>query len=111
MRVVGVLREAGRDGARRSGAANHHAGVVDRLAPGVAGLDARAAVAHGSGERGLQRVIGGVRIGDDDVLHTEAADHVACAVELRVRRKAGARARVRHWESCSAASCSLAVPT
>ena len=75
-----------------------------RFAPGVAGLNAGTAMAHCAGERRLQRVIGGVRVGDDDVLHAEAADDVA----LRCRTGCGARTpgtrRDTHWENCSAAA-------
>ena len=87
MRVVGILGVARGGGAGGSGAADHHACVVNCFAPGVAGLESWAAVGHGAGERRLQRVVGGVRIGDDDVHDTDAADDIAGLVEARVGRE------------------------
>ena len=42
---------------------------------------------HGSRERRLQCVIGGMRCAGDEILDAEAADDGTGAVELRVRRE------------------------
>ena len=91
MGVEGILRRGLGDRARGSGdeSADDGTGVVERLRPGVAGLDAGAAVGHGSRQRGLQGVVGGVGGAGDDVLGAKAADDVARWVELGVRREAG----------------------
>src|SRR5580692_7755867 len=94
MRVVRILRESRSDGACRTGAANHFARRINRLAPGITRLNARSAMSYGSGKRCLQGVVTRMRVGDDQVLYAEAADHVARAVELRVWRKLRAGPRI-----------------
>src|SRR6185369_3833835 len=59
----------------------HKARVIDGLAPGVACLDSRTAVAYSARQRCLQRMIRRVRVVGDHVLHPKAADHVPRAIE------------------------------
>ena len=89
MGVEGVLRRGLGDCAYGAGGggSGYCAGVVHRLGPGVAGLDAGASVRGLAGEGELEGVIVGVRGGRGQALRAEASDGNACGVEFSEGRE------------------------
>src|SRR6185312_4476239 len=87
MIIEGILRGRYGDCSGGPGASGDLAGVVERLRPGVSRLQPGAAMGNDAGERGLQRVVGGVRGIGDHGFDAESTDDLACAVELREGRE------------------------